>query len=76
MVPGEEAVALAKERLGAIQQDSEAGFETLTARFREETDPAAHRETAAREASRMAKEAHRLALGLYRHFVYGEALPE
>lgn len=72
--PGDEAVALTKERFAAMQLDFEARFEDLSVRLREETDGAARRELATREASEMAEEAHRLALGLYRHFVYGETL--
>jgi dipeptidase len=76
MDPGEEAVALTKERFTAMQKEFETRFESLTARLREETDPAVCRETATQEASRMAEEAQNLAMALYRHFVYGEDLPE
>lgn len=75
MDPGEEAIALAKERLAGMQQDFEARFNELTARLKAEKDPAVRQEIATQEASRMAEEAHGLALALYRHIVYGEDLP-
>lgn len=73
--PGEEAVALTRERFAAMQQDFETRFADLTARLRQETDKSVRQELATREASAMAEEAHHLALALYRHFVYGEPLP-
>lgn len=76
MNPGEEAVAMVKERFAAMQQDFEKRFDDLTTRLKAEKDLAARQETATAESSRMAEEAQGLALSLYRHIVYGEALPE
>ena len=73
--PGEEAIALTKERFAAMQQDFVTRFADLSARLRKETDGTARRELATREAVGMAEEAQHLALALYRHFVYGEPLP-
>lgn len=76
MDPGEEAVALVKERFTALQRDFETGFDELTTRLKAEKDLAARQETATGEAARMAEEAQNLALSLYRHIVYGEALTD
>lgn len=76
MDPGEEAVALAKERLAEMQQDFETRFNELTVRLKAEKDLAVRQEIATQEASRMGQEAHDLALSLYRHIVYGDALSE
>jgi len=76
MEPGEEAKALAKERFAATQLDFETRFNDLTARLKAEKDLTARQEMATGEASRMAEEAQNLALALYRHIVYGEALQE
>ena len=76
MDPGEEAVSLVRERFAAMQQDFETRFSELTARLKAEKDLTARQETATGESSRMAEEAQRLALSLYRHIVYGEALPD
>ena len=76
MDPGKEAVALVKERFAALQQDFETGFDELTTRLKAEKDLTARQETATGEAARMAEEAQHLALSLYRHIVYGEALTD
>ncbi len=76
MDPGEEAVALVKERFAALQRDFETGFDELKTRLKAEKDLAARQETATGEAARMAEEAQNLALSLYRHIVYGEALTD
>lgn len=73
--PGEEAIALTKERFAAMQQDFEIRFAEQTVRLHEEKDESVRREIATREAAGMAEEAQALALGLYRHFVYDEPLP-
>ena len=73
MDPGEEAIALVKERFAALQQDFETRFNDLTARLKEEKDPAVRQEIATGISSQMAEEAQNLALALYRHIVYGEA---
>lgn len=73
--PGEEAIALTKERFAAMQQDFETRFAEQTVRLRKEKNGLVRREIATREAAGMAEEAQALALGLYRHFVYGEPLP-
>ena len=76
MDPGEEAITLTKTCFAAMQQDFVARFNDLTVRLKAETDMAVRREIATREASSMAEESQHLALALYRHFVYGEELPE
>ena len=76
MDPGEEAIALTKERFAAMQKDFETRLEILTIRLKKETDLKARQEIATQEASRMAEEAQNLALSLYRHIVYGEALTD
>ena len=76
MNSGEEAIAMVQERFAAMQQDFEKRFDDLTTRLKAEKDLAARQETATAESSRMAEEAQGLALSLYRHIVYGEALPE
>ena len=73
MDPGEEAITLVKERFAALQQDFETRFNDLTARLKEEKDPAVRQEIATGISSQMAEEAQSLALALYRHIVYGEA---
>jgi len=74
MDPGEEAIALVKERFAAMQQDFVKRFEDQTARLKAEKDLSARQAIATGEASRMAEEAQDLAL--YRHIVYGKAMPE
>ena len=59
-----------------MQKDFETRLETLTIRLKKETDLKARQEIATQEASRMAEEAQNLALSLYRHIVYGEALTD
>ena len=48
----------------------------LTTRLKAEKDLTARQEIATGESSQMAEEAQDLALALYRHIVYGEALTE
>ena len=72
----EEAIALTNMRFAEMQKEFETRFDNLTTRLKKETDLKARQETATEEASRMAEEAQNLAMALYRHFVYGEALPE
>ncbi|MER2057074.1 MAG: hypothetical protein ABTB30_17450, partial [Clostridia bacterium] len=76
MDPGEEAITLVKDRFAALQQVFETRFSDLTTRLKAEKDLTARQEIATGESSRMAEEAQDLALALYRHIVYGEALPE
>ena len=76
MDPGEEAIALVKERFAAMQRGFETRFNDMTTRLKAEKDITTRQEIATRETSRMAEESQNLALALYRHIVYGEEVPE
>lgn len=76
MNPGDEAIALTDRCFNRMQQDFIERFDDLTARLLKEKDLKTRQEIATRESARMAEESQELALGLYRHIVYGEEFTE
>ncbi len=76
MSPEEGPVALTDRCLDRMQQDFIKQFDDLTARLLAEKDLTARQEIATAESARMAEESQKLALALYRHFVYGEEFTE
>ena len=69
---GEEAVDLTDRCFGDMQQDFETRFKDLTKTLSKESDLSAREEIMTREHMEMSRQAHALALALYRKFVYGE----
>ncbi|MCR5772433.1 MAG: C69 family dipeptidase [Butyrivibrio sp.] len=59
-----------------MQQDYNSRFEELSADLMKETDPLKRQEMMTREHAAMSRESQESTLALYRHFRYGEELPD
>ncbi len=72
----DEEKELAARYYADMQKDFNARFKELSADLMKETDPSKRQEIMTREHASMSRESQETALALYRHFKYGEELPD